>query len=230
VKLGGANNGVYHSSSHIPQTTAARAAGLSVGHYWFNGRDGSVADQVQRIIGAGIPTGEMLWWDVEAEGSDPAWSPAEVAAAAKALNDAGIPYSRQGIYMSSGLTRSQNWTPVVDLGLRLWVADYGTNDGSANSMPLVGYWKDVALWQFTSVGRLPGYDGNLDLNFSGHEVWTVFDLQGALNALINAGLITDGIPGPKTTAAIIKFQESVGLTPDGIAGRLTLTAIADRLD
>lgn len=189
-----------------------------------------MAQQAQTIIKAGIPSNEMLWWDVEAEGSDAEWSPEEVVAAAKALNDAGIPYSRQGIYMSSSVTRNRNWTPVVNLGLRLWVADYGTNDGTANGFPLVGYWKDVALWQYTSVGHLPGYDGYLDLNLSGRDVWTIYDLQVALNQVINAGLVTDGIPGPKTTAAIIEFQKIAGLNPDGIAGRLTLTALAGRLE
>jgi len=35
----------------------------------------------------------------------------------------------------------------------------------------------------------------------------------------------DGIPGPRTVAAIRKFQESAGLTVDGIAGPQTTTAL-----
>ena len=50
-------------------------------------------------------------------------------------------------------------------------------------------------------------------------------LQDALNRLINAGLIVDGIRGPRTTAAVRKFQQSRGLTVDGVVGRRTLAAL-----
>lgn len=36
-----------------------------------------------------------------------------------------------------------------------------------------------------------------------------------------AGLVVDGVLGPKTRAAIIRFQQQHGLVPDGIAGPLT---------
>jgi len=35
----------------------------------------------------------------------------------------------------------------------------------------------------------------------------------------------DGIPGPRTTAAVIAFQKEEGLTPDGIVGPLTRAAL-----
>jgi peptidoglycan hydrolase-like protein with peptidoglycan-binding domain len=35
----------------------------------------------------------------------------------------------------------------------------------------------------------------------------------------------DGIAGPATTAAVIRFQRQVGLVPDGVAGRLTRRAL-----
>lgn len=48
-------------------------------------------------------------------------------------------------------------------------------------------------------------------------------IQRALNTL-GHGLFVDGIPGPKTYAAIRAFQKSVGLTPDAIWGPKTNTA------
>lgn len=78
------------------------------------------------------------------------------------------------IYMSASVMREHDWSSVVNADYGLWVANYGTNDGTAqesvfNRYPLKG-WSFYALWQYTSTGKLNGYNGNLDLNyFSGDE-------------------------------------------------------------
>ena len=87
-------------------------------------------------------------------------------------------YSKTGvrpvIYMSASVMRSANWGDVVAGDYGLWVANYGSNDGTPqdsvfDKYPLK-YWGFYALWQYTSVGRLSGYNGNLDLNyFSGDK-------------------------------------------------------------
>lgn len=41
-----------------------------------------------------------------------------------------------------------------------WIAKYGTNDGQQHTQPSV----DDDLWQFTSVGRIDGIAGNVDLD------------------------------------------------------------------
>lgn len=190
---------------------------MPVDHYWFNGREGSVQQQVATIMAAGVGPDEMLWWDVENEGTMPHWSPAEVVEYATALNAAGIPFARQGVYMSSSVTKLP-WGPVVDLGLRLWVANYNTGPC------LVHRWRTVHLRQYTSEGRLPGYDGPLDINRAPVDVWTVERLQRALNAR-GAGLVVDNDYGPATTQAVRVFQETAGLLVDGDAGTRTLTAL-----
>ena len=82
-------------------------------------------------------------------------------------------YSKTGvrpvIYMSASVMRSANWGDVVAGDYGLWVANYGSNNGTAqdsvfDKYPLK-YWDFYALWQYTSVGRLNGYNGNLDLNY-----------------------------------------------------------------
>lgn len=82
-------------------------------------------------------------------------------------------YSKTGvkpvIYMSASVIHSADWSSVVNADYGLWVANYGTNNGTAqesvfNKYPLK-YWSFYALWQYTSVGRLNGYNGNLDLNY-----------------------------------------------------------------
>ena len=64
---------------------------------------------------------------------------------------------------------SQDWSAVAKADYGLWVANYGSNNGTAqesvfNKYPLK-HWSFYALWQYTSKGRLNGYNGNLDLNY-----------------------------------------------------------------
>lgn len=78
------------------------------------------------------------------------------------------------IYMSASIMRQYDWSSVVNADYGLWVANYGSNNGQPqesvfNTYPLK-YWTFYALWQYTSKGRLTGYNGNLDLDyFSGDK-------------------------------------------------------------
>lgn len=82
-------------------------------------------------------------------------------------------YSKTGvkpvIYMSASVMHSADWSSVVKADYGLWVANYGTNNGTAQEAVFdrypLKYWSFYALWQYTSVGRLNGYNGNLDLNY-----------------------------------------------------------------
>jgi N-acetylmuramoyl-L-alanine amidase len=53
----------------------------------------------------------------------------------------------------------------------------------------------------------------------------VMDLQGRLNALGYDTGREDGILGPETVNALVRFQREYGLEPDGICGPSTLTAL-----
>lgn len=64
---------------------------------------------------------------------------------------------------------SKDWSSVVAGDYGLWIASYGSNNGTAqesvfNKYPLK-HWSFYALWQYTSQGHLNGYSGNLDLNY-----------------------------------------------------------------
>lgn len=54
--------------------------------------------------------------------------------------------------------------------------------------------------------------------------------QKILNALDNAGLVVDGISGPKTKAAVIAFQKEHSLLVDGILGDQTRAALEAAYD
>lgn len=82
-------------------------------------------------------------------------------------------YDKTGVkpilYISASPMRTYNWYSVADDDYGLWVANYGINDGNPHPemhdrYPIT-YWSFYALWQYTSKGRLNGYDRNLDLNY-----------------------------------------------------------------
>ena len=81
---------------------------------------------------------------------------------------------RPYIYMSEYVENSYDWTPVSEANYKIWVAKYRDNDPDYNYdmsksgvMPYVKNWKngDFIMWQWTSSGRLDGYDGNLDCDY-----------------------------------------------------------------
>ena len=73
------------------------------------------------------------------------------------------------IYMSESVTNAYNWKAVADAGYGLWVAKYRDYNidrnydmSTAGKKPVVKWWAFYMMWQWTSVGRLNGYTGNLD--------------------------------------------------------------------
>ena len=75
------------------------------------------------------------------------------------------------IYMSESVINSYDWSSVANADYGLWVAkyrdnnpDYNYNMANAGSRPKVKWWKFYCMWQWTSTGRLNGYNGNLDCN------------------------------------------------------------------
>lgn len=87
-------------------------------------------------------------------------------------------YERTGvrpiIYMSLSLIQELDWSAVIAGGYGLWCAAYVSNstpipnfqmDSTRDPNPNWDGTVNDVLWQFTSSGRLDGYDGNLDCNF-----------------------------------------------------------------
>lgn len=57
-----------------------------------------------------------------------------------------------------------NWSEVAQAGYPLWIAKYNQNDGNIGSEPNIKWWSDYTIWQYTDQGKIPGHNGNLDLN------------------------------------------------------------------
>lgn len=81
------------------------------------------------------------------------------------------------IYMSEYVENAYDWSRVAAAGYPLWIAkyrdygiDYDYNMTLAGNRPVLRHWKAWTMWQWTSVGRLTGYPGDLDCNlFSGNR-------------------------------------------------------------
>lgn len=96
-------------------------------------------------------------------------------------------YQRSGvkpvIYMSKSVVNSYDWSSVANADYGLWVAkyrdnnpDYNYNMANAGSRPRVKWWKFYCMWQWTSSGRLNGYNGNLDCNvfYGDQSTWDAY--------------------------------------------------------
>ena len=74
------------------------------------------------------------------------------------------------LYISRSPVNQYDYSSIANADYGLWVADYGKNNGQENVFPAVKYWKNVAIWQYTSNGKIKGYNGNIDKNnFYGDE-------------------------------------------------------------
>ena len=138
--------GFYHFAR--PRNDAVREA-----QYFYN--------NTKNYFGEAIP---ILDWEAENK-SDVAW-------AKRWLDEV---YRLSGvkpvIYMSESVANAYNWSSVANADYGLWVAkyrdnnpDYNYNMANAGSRPKVKWWKFYCMWQWTSSGRLNGYNGNLDCN------------------------------------------------------------------
>ncbi|MEG4214503.1 GH25 family lysozyme [Microcoleus sp. Pol14C6] len=108
----------------------------------------------------------------------------------------------------------------------LWIAHYTT----AEEPWVPGGWKTWTFWQYSDTGTVSGVSGNVDTNIyesvrEGAVSYKVADIQRELRIKGFYPGAMDGKFGATTTAALISFQKSQGLNPDGIASLQTWAAL-----
>lgn len=137
--------GVYHFARNTLNSAEAEA------NYFIKHTKG--------YIGKAIP---VLDWE-DKNTSDVTWALKWLQLVEKAYGCKPL------IYMSEAVVNAYNWSSVVKGDYGLWVAkyadyipDYNFNMAGAGKAPSVKWWRTIALWQWTSVGRLNGHNGNLD--------------------------------------------------------------------
>jgi len=99
---------------------------------------------------------EPTFWFLDVEEKSMGDMRAGVSAYVAKLRELGA--KKIGIYIAHHLYKSFNLN--LDEVDAVWIPRYGTNNGKPQTKP--DYPCD--LWQYTSVGRLDGYNGDLDLN------------------------------------------------------------------
>ena len=159
------------------------------------------------------------------------------------------------LYMSKTVARQ--YASVWDASFPFWCAQYANYQYTGyKSNPWTdnkgfGPWKDCAIFQYSSRGRLPGYNNNLDLDIAyiTAEEWGMYARgeivssepvhtslptlkKGDRNEYVRHWQmflnlngyncgVADGIFGPKTEAAVKAWQKNHGLKADGIIGPKT---------
>ena len=148
------------------------------------------------------------------------------------------------IYMSESVVNAYNWKAVAEAGYGLWVARYRDYNVDRNydmstcgKKPVVKWWSFYMMWQWTSVGRLNGYSGNLDCNafYGDRAAWDAYVRTAEITT---GGVQVEQIYAYTTLAAELPIlrlgakgnavklvQLIVGADPDGIWGPKTDAAV-----
>ncbi|OUO90612.1 hypothetical protein B5F40_06570 [Gordonibacter sp. An230] len=126
------------------------------------------------------------------------------------------------VYMSRSVCTEEDWSAIAP-NHALWVAQYASNDPTGYQdepwLPGGGFgaWSTCALHQYTSNGRLPGYNGPLDLDigYLTPDAWTSI-ARGGKNEASASAAPSSGTTEPASTHASV--------TPDSSENLLDLVA------
>lgn len=119
------------------------------------------------------------------------------------------------IYQSAGTVRYMSEVSKENYGL--WIAGYYNGyrpiyGYNPYSLPYsIGAWKNVALFQYTSTGRLSGWNGNLDFNvfYGGKSTWDAYASSNGKISTIVKPKETSHESSPKTKTTINNTTECV---------------------
>ena len=241
----------YVSPEYKKQIAAADVNGKLLGVYHYSGGGGAIpeAEHFLKTVDAYIGRA-ILCLDWEGEQNPNFGNPEYAKAFLKYVKQqTGItPF----IYMSKSVCRQYSW----DSSYPLWCAQYankketGYQQNPWTDNRGFGAWQTCQILQYSSKGRLAGYNKDLDLDkaYISADEWGMY-ARGEINTetkpeplpLLKKGDKNefvrnwqlflnlngyacgnaDGIFGPKTEAAVKKWQEHHNLKADGIIGPLT---------
>lgn len=207
----------YVNPYMVSQANSTLKASKRLGFYHF-ARPGDAAEQARYFVSAvGSFRGKAtLWldWEANAVPQGPGW--------AKTFLDTvrSLTGSTPGIYMNGSALNGYDWSAVASQ-YPLWYAggpdysDYGSSY-SDPAVPNVSYWGQPLIHQYTEDGRLPGYNGTLDLNrLRDRAAWDRM-IGGGASATVSAAasgeaqLAVDGEYGAATVGRLKSVMGAVG--------------------
>ncbi|MCV2498198.1 lytic exoenzyme target recognition domain-containing protein [Melissococcus plutonius] len=167
-----------HCDKHFQQ---AKAAGKLIGVYHYakeRGLAGSAKEEAKHFINSikGYIGKAILVLDWEEDVTNTSW--------AKVFLD--TVYTTTGvkplIYMSKSVTRQTDWSTVASADYGLWPAQYADNNPTGyQANPWTdngntGAFKNIVMFQYSSHGRLSGYNGDLDLDkfYGDRNAWLAY--------------------------------------------------------
>lgn len=154
IKATNGANGI--DPNYMGNRQRAKAAGLAVGFYHF-AEPGDPVEQAQFFADTIRTVGDMPpWLDLETNvGADQAWAETFMAETDRLLHVTTGYYGSPGFY--------GGYTGDAITKRPLWAARYGPP-------PDAHPWAGVTIWQYSQTGRVPGVEGNCDLNVSSFTV------------------------------------------------------------
>lgn len=156
-------------NGHAKQTWSA---GKKLGVYHFIRNDSDIKKQANYFLTTVKPyIGKaMLVLDFENTTGSTIQNQAGVGLAKQWLD---YVYQQTGVrpvlYTGISCENALDWSSVVKANYGLWIAQYNNYDAVIGYQPRDLYgslknWKTAVMFQYTSTGRLPGWNGNLDFD------------------------------------------------------------------
>jgi lysozyme len=167
----------YINPTFRAQASGARAAGLRVGFYHFARPDHTKDGQAEAVHYENVTAGHRTRADLRpvldfeswtSRVRDPirgsgwessvlvGWARAWVQHVKRVTGDGPMFYSYPAFI--------ERLAPTTPIGYGLWLAAYGSNDGTEHPYRVPKPWKRAVLHQFTSQGRVPGVPGKVDVS------------------------------------------------------------------
>ena len=166
------------------------------------------AASYERMLAAGMPSGGIDVFSRTLAEQTALWKAQKSRGIVAAYPSRNAPHVA-GRAFDTQTTRNGGYVPS---GAHLWLCEGGRGDKRVNG-------EKIRANQYGWTRTVPGerwhfaYDIDLD-----RVLWKL--VQTRLG-----GLVVDGIPGPKTKAALKSWQKAHGLTADGIPGPKTLAGL-----